>query len=59
MRSGVKAPVPNLRGKKVHWFSCGCCWARDDRDEQLARLAHAEVEDALAATPSPQPGSAE
>ena len=42
MRSTFRAPIPNMRGKKVYLFGCRCCDAQDlrsrERDREMQSL---------------------
>lgn len=41
---------PNMKGKKTYLFGCGCCWARDCREEERARLDLREIRDVIGPT---------
>lgn len=44
MRTTYRQP-PNMKGKKFHAFGCGCCWARDVRDEYREQQDRKEMAD--------------
>jgi hypothetical protein len=46
VRTTYRQP-PNMRGKKTYVFGCGCCWARNCREEELGRVAWREVKQEL------------
>jgi hypothetical protein len=39
---------PNMKGKKLHFFGCGCCVARNTRDEVRGKIAQREMKTDLA-----------
>lgn len=45
MKSTPHGSVPNMRGRKTHVLSCGCCSAFDLRDKYRERLAEREIRD--------------
>lgn len=48
----------NFRGRrKLHWGSCGCCFAYDNRDEVLERVAWREAAQEIEGEPEEAPTS--
>lgn len=43
----TRTQPPNMKGRKLYMFSCGCCWARNYIQEELERIAWREVETEL------------
>lgn len=48
MKSTWRGNLPNMRGKKVYRFRCGCCEAIDYRDEIETRAAIRQMRDMIA-----------
>lgn len=58
MRTTYRQP-PAMKGKKYHYFSCGCCVARNMLDEEREKIAWQEARDEIETIGHQQYGSNE
>ena len=47
MKSTHAGNIPNMKGKKVISFSCGCCGAENLKEEERKKEAKKEIEQAI------------